>query len=432
MIIEQLSSVTDDLAALEPWTLTGAEVREVITAVQKARTCLDAALSRLAGCAADMGLPKDDGAVSVTAWLAAVIGMTKSEAATLAGLARVTTSDTEATRSAWAAGELSTDQAAVIMKAIDALPDWCGDTERADAETHLIELAGRYGLDDLKRLANRVLEVIDPDGADEALGERLRAEEQHAFDATRMNIKRRGDGTSRGVFTIPDADADTLRAAIEGIIAPRRSQLAAEHHGFAGADEWNMLPRDQKMGHAFTELIEHLPKDALPQAGGLAATVAVTIDVDDLRTGQGTATNTSGTTISAAKAQRLACNANLVALYLDSESRVIDYGTNRRLYDQHQRLILAVRDGGCVFPGCDRPPAWCEAHHITYWSENGPTDLNNAALLCHFHHFLIHEGEWVAVMADDGIPEIIPPTRIDPDQRPRRHARFTKQEPRAA
>ncbi|KAA1375917.1 hypothetical protein, partial [Aeromicrobium fastidiosum] len=68
MLIEQLSSLTDEVAALEPWTLTGAEVREVIAAVQTTRTALDAVMSRLAGCADDMGLPKDDGATSTTAW----------------------------------------------------------------------------------------------------------------------------------------------------------------------------------------------------------------------------------------------------------------------------------------------------------------------------------------------------------------------------
>ena len=431
MIIEQLSSVTEELAAMEPWRLTEPEVRELVTAVKRARSSLDAVLSGLVGCADQMGLPKDDGATSAAAWLANVTGMTKGEASKLVGLAKVTTAVTGATRATWAAGDLTTEQAAVIMKAIDALPDWCGDLERGDAEAHLIALAADHDLDDLKRLANRVLEVIDPDGADEALGEKVRAAEQKAWDATRLSLKKRGDGTTRGVFTIPDADADTFSAAIEGIIAPRRSTQAAEAFGFS-ADDWKNLPREQKMGHAFTELIDHLPKDALPQAGGLAATVAVLIDVDDLRTGRGTATNTSGTTVSAAKAQRMACNARLVALYLDSDSRIIDHGMTRRLYDQHQRLVLAVRDRGCVFPACDRPPSWCEAHHITFWSEDGPTDLANAALLCHFHHFLVHEGEWTVVMADDGIPEIIPPPRVDPRRAPRRHGRFTRQQPRAA
>lgn len=426
MLIEQLSSLTDDLAELEAWTLTGPELREVAVAVQKARTTMDAALSRIAGAADVMGLAKDDGATSTTAWLADLTGISKGESAKLVGLSRVTT---ELTGKAWMAGDVTTDQASVIMKAIAGLPEWVGETERADAEKHLIELAGEHNLDDLKRLANHVMEVIDPDGADELLGKKLLAEEQRAWDATRFSTRRCGDGTTDGKFKLPDADADVLLAAIEGIIAPRRASFNEARHG---VDDFNALPRDQRMGLAFTELINHLPTESLPKAGGLAATVAVTINIDDLRTGQGIATNTSGTTISAAKAQRLACNAHLVALYLDSESRVLDHGMAKRLFDRHQRLALAVRDGGCVWPGCDRPPAWCEAHHLNFWSEDGPTDLENAALFCHFHHFLLHEGEWVALMASDGVVEVIPPRRVDPDQIPRRHARFTKQQPRAA
>ncbi len=60
------------------------------------------------------------------------------------------------------------------------------------------------------------------------------------------------------------------------------------------------------------------------------------------------------------------------------------------------------------------------------WLDGGPTDLPNGCLLCHFHHQLIHQDEWAVVMATDGIPEIIPPTRIDPDQQPIRHQRFTQ------
>jgi hypothetical protein len=431
MFIEQLSSLADDAAALEAWSLTGAEVREVAKAVQRTRTVLDAVMSELAGCADGMGLPKEDGATSTTAWLANLTGMTKGEASSLFAMAKLSSATTVATREAWSSGQISTQQASVIMNAIDALPDWVDDEPRRDAEAHLIRLAGEHNLDDLKWLANRVIEVIDPDGADQMLGEQVRREEQKAWEATRLSIKRRGDGTTRGAFTIPDVDADTLRAAIEGIIAPRRANLNAARLGL-DVNDFNALPRDQKMGHAFIELLGHLPTEALPKAGGLAATVAVTIDIDDLRTGQGTATNSSGTTTSATHAQRLACNAHLVALYLDSESKVLDHGTARRLYDRHQRLALAVRDQGCVWPSCDRPPAWCEAHHLNFWSEDGPTDLDNAALVCHFHHFLLHEGEWKARMADDGVVEVIPPARVDPDQVPRRHARFTRQQPRAA
>ena len=102
--------------------------------MQKARTALDAALSGLAGAADEMGLPKDDGATSTTAWLANLTGIPKGEAAKLVGLSRVTT---ELTGAAWMGGQVTTDQAGVIMKAIDGLPDWVGDdrTRRRRAAT---------------------------------------------------------------------------------------------------------------------------------------------------------------------------------------------------------------------------------------------------------------------------------------------------------
>ena len=55
---------------------------------------------------------------------------------------------------------------------------------------------------------------------------------------------------------------------------------------------------------------------------------------------------------------------------------------------------LAVRDGGCVFPDCTRPLAWCEGHHLWHWLDGGPTDLANLALLCRAHHRAVHEGGW--------------------------------------
>jgi hypothetical protein len=55
-----------------------------------------------------------------------------------------------------------------------------------------------------------------------------------------------------------------------------------------------------------------------------------------------------------------------------------------------------------VFPGCDRPPGWCDGHHIVHWAYGGPTALANLALLCHHHHKAIHEGRWSMARAPDG------------------------------
>jgi hypothetical protein len=427
--IQALENVTSQLARLQVWQLDSEQLRHAVGVVAQARTVLDGLLSGLTGAADAMGVPRADGASSATAWLSQTAGLPRAEAGMLASMARM--GGVDLVREAWRTGRISTGKARVIMRAVDQLPEWVDDEPRRDAQEHLLRLAQEFGVDDVKRLANRVIEVIDPDGADQVIGEQLQAQERRAHDSASLVMVRAGDGTTRGSFTLPDADADVLRAAIEGIISPRRNKIAASQYGLAES-EWEALARDRKMGHAFIELINHLPTEALPQAGGLAATVAVTVDVEALRTGIGHATSTSGTQVSAAKARRMACNARVVGMYLDSESKVLDLGTTRRLFDRNQRLALATRDAGCVWAGCDRPPAWCEAHHLDFWSEGGPTDLNNAALFCHFHHFLLHEGEWSARMAADGVVEVVPPERVDPGRRPRRHARFLTQEPRAA
>lgn len=72
---------------------------------------------------------------------------------------------------------------------------------------------------------------------------------------------------------------------------------------------------------------------------------------------------------------------------------------------------LAIRDRGCVFPGCDRPPGWCDGHHIVHWADGGPTDLANLALLCNHHHKAIHEGGWTMARAPDGTLTFTPPDR---------------------
>jgi hypothetical protein len=75
----------------------------------------------------------------------------------------------------------------------------------------------------------------------------------------------------------------------------------------------------------------------------------------------------------------------------------IDVGRAHRRFTPRQVRALMLRDGGCAFPGCDRPPKWCDAHHLKPWQERGPTDLDNGCLLCRRHHVLVHSGGWTLV-----------------------------------
>jgi Domain of unknown function (DUF222) len=84
-----------------------------------------------------------------------------------------------------------------------------------------------------------------------------------------------------------------------------------------------------------------------------------------------------------------------------------------------RRVALAVRDGGCVFPDCQRPLAWCEAYHLRHWLHGGPTDLANLVRLCRAHHRAVHEGGWRLRRGRDGRLTATPPHR--PHGRHHRH-----------
>ena len=99
-------------------------------------------------------------------------------------------------------------------------------------------------------------------------------------------------------------------------------------------------------------------------------------------------------------------------------SQPLEVGRSSRVVQAAQRAALAVRDGGGVFPGCQRPLAWCEAHHLRHWLHGGPTDLSNLALVCRAHHRAVHEGGWQLARAPDGRLTAPHPTDHSKDTRP--------------
>jgi hypothetical protein len=97
-----------------------------------------------------------------------------------------------------------------------------------------------------------------------------------------------------------------------------------------------------------------------------------------------------------------------------ARTQPLEVGRTSRVVTPAQRTALGVRDGGCGFPGCDRPPAWCEAHHLRHWLHGGPTDLANLVLLCRAHHRAAHEGGWRLQWQPDGRLAATPPHRRHP------------------
>lgn len=99
-------------------------------------------------------------------------------------------------------------------------------------------------------------------------------------------------------------------------------------------------------------------------------------------------------------------------------STVLDYGRSTRTVPAHLLRAVACRDGGCRIPGCDRPVAWCDAHHIRWWRRHGETKLDNLVLLCARHHHLVHRHDWQLELAADATLTVRYPTGETRTSRP--------------
>lgn len=108
------------------------------------------------------------------------------------------------------------------------------------------------------------------------------------------------------------------------------------------------------------------------------------------------------TVIATQAAQRMTCDCIVQRVLLSPDGLPMDVGRDERLFTRHMRKALDIRDGGCVFPWCEKPPSWTQAHHIKPWADNGETSLANAALLCSNHHHQVHANGHRVYLGNDG------------------------------
>jgi len=102
----------------------------------------------------------------------------------------------------------------------------------------------------------------------------------------------------------------------------------------------------------------------------------------------------NGDSLPLATVRKLACDASVIPLVMNGDGVPLDIGRKTRTTPEYLRKALIARDQGCVFPGCDYKPGWCEAHHVDYWENGGSTSLDNLVLLCSNHHHVIHQNPW--------------------------------------
>jgi hypothetical protein len=134
------------------------------------------------------------------------------------------------------------------------------------------------------------------------------------------------------------------------------------------------------------------------------AKVVVTMDLDALQERvRGVGHTSTGEVLSAATVRRIACDAEVIPVVLGTGAAPLDVGRSHRLVPPAIRHAAWIRDGGCTYPGCSIPPAWCDAHHVTHWANGGPTSLANTALLCGRHHTIVHQQGLTADITSTGV-----------------------------
>ena len=139
--------------------------------------------------------------------------------------------------------------------------------------------------------------------------------------------------------------------------------------------------------------------------------LTITMDHRWLQAAVGHGTLDSGHLADAATVRRWACDAEIIPIVLGTKSEPLDVGRLARTATDAIRRALNLRDGGCAFPGCTRPPRRCHAHHIHHWLDGGDTDLDNMVLLCQHHHLVIHHDHWHH--PDDRRAALVHPPTLD-------------------
>src|SRR6202790_409433 len=172
--------------------------------------------------------------------------------------------------------------------------------------------------------------------------------------------------------------------------------------------------REKRMADAMVDLANHvLDSGLIPQQGSQRTHLQVTTSLETLLGLPGAPAadlEFSSVPVSSRTVERLACDASVTRILLDSKSVVIDVGRAKRTISGPARKALNVRDRGCTWPGCERPASWTSGRHIRHWIHGGPNEADNLTLLCYRHHWNVHEGGWQIVRADDGRIVTIPPT----------------------
>jgi hypothetical protein len=347
-------------------------------------------------------------------WLTHVGGLRKGEGKARVVRARAVTGPLPRTRQGLLAGTVSPAQADLIVAAIDGLP---GDRwVRARGEKVMVDHATRLDASELARTGRHLVHVVDPGAEDRHLERQLDRDERAAHLGRYLAITTDGAGGVRLKGHGSVEDGAILRAALLPLTTPTPATQVDEETG--APCEKTADPREYgaRLWDALVQTAQHgLDTDLPPETHATPPRLLVTIDHHTLTgalEGAGVATTADGLDLPAGVIRRLACDAEIIPAVLGSHGEVLDVGRTRRLVTTAIWTALVLRDRHCTFPGCNRPPVMCQAHHLTHWLDGATTCLDNLALLCGHHHRIIHNTPWqIRLNPTDRKPEFKPPPK---------------------
>jgi hypothetical protein len=298
----------------------------------------------------------------------------------------------EATAARQRDGQLGAEHVAVIRRFCTRLPDFVDLETRQTAEAQLARLGGEHRPDELAKLADKLLDCLNPDG-DFTDVDRARRRG--------ITIGKQGDDGMSPVsgYLTPEARA-TIDAVFAKLAAPIEgdSRSAVQRHHDALADAGRLLLGSGKLG----------------QHNGLPATLVVTTTLRELESGCGRGLTGGGTLLPMSDVIRLASHAHHYLAIFDKGRALALYHT-KRLASPAQRIMLYAKDRGCTAPSCDVPGYLTEVHHVTPWARCRETDINGLTLACGPHHQLAERG-WTTRKNEHGMTEWIPPAHLDHGQ----------------
>ncbi len=345
-----------------------------VAALVAERNRIDARLARAVRAAELSQAPERDGQRSMTSWLRGHCRLSGSEASRSVRNGRAM-EHLPALAEAHDAGLVSASQVAVAADVVTPrrlAAAAAQGVDLAEIDAILTGVAVEQEHDALVLVVKRYGDALDPDGP-----------EPDPTEGRSLTIVKHADGSVSFRGHLDAVGGEKFRTAVEAHVQADRP---------AGDER----TRAQRQGDALVQIADNaLASGSVPVLRTVRPHVAVRIDLDDLAdpaTGAGVATTGFGATISAARARWLACDGRISRVVFGPDGVPLDVGREQRLVSGHLRRAVELRDGGCVFTGCDAPNPWCDVHHLVQWIDGGETSLENSALLCERHHTQVHHG----------------------------------------